>query len=127
MSSSNPTDVHSALSSEQELSVSAAAAESSLLNKDKKESEKRKLSAVTGSCACGVDVEGMKETRDDLMRRIKEASSPKVSTDDDDAAVPAVLSSLYSCAALDLGDEDEDDPVPVRLLCRVVALDKVHI
>ncbi|KAL7509323.1 hypothetical protein ACHAXN_006349 [Cyclotella atomus] len=116
MSSSNPTDVHSALSSEQELSVSAAAAESSLLNKDKKESKKPTLSALSGSCACGVDVEGMKETRDDLIRRIKEASSPKVSTDEDDAAVPAVLSSLYSCAALDLGDDDDDDPVPASML-----------
>lgn len=56
----------------------------------------------------------MKETRDDLLKRLKKASSPKSSSvEDDDAMVPTLMSSLYSCAALDL-DED-GDPLPVRL------------
>ena len=113
--SSSENDVPAALSSEQEQTVSAAAAESSLLNKDTKP-KKTGLAAVTTSCACGVDVEGMKETRDDLIRRIKKASSPKVADgDEDDEVVPAVLSSLYSCAALDL-DEDEDEPIAVSFM-----------
>lgn len=114
--SSYENDGPPALSFEQEQVVSAAAAESSLLNKDDK-AKKTGLAAVTTSCACGVDVEGMKETRDDLIRRIKEASSPKaVDPNEENEVVPAVFSSLYSCAALDLDDEDEDEPVPVRLI-----------
>lgn len=124
--SSSENDVPPALSSEQEQTVSAAAAESSLLNKDKH--KKTGLAAVTTSCACGVDVEGMKETRDDLIRRIKRASSHKEAVNEnDDAGVPAALSSLYSCAALDLDDEDEDEPVAVRLLLLWRYLTYAHV
>lgn len=117
MSAENHNGVLTAMSSE-DLSVSAVAAESSLLNKDTNTTVSRGTAPESfhsaSSCACGVDMDGMKETRDDLLKRLKKASSPKSSSvEDDDAMVPTLMSSLYSCAALDL-DED-GDPLPVRL------------
>lgn len=110
------------MSSSEELIVAAvaaaAAAESSLLSKSTVDKERTTAKTATTSCACGVDVDGMKETRDDLIRRIKEVSSPKQngSNEEKDDLVPAVLSSLYSCAALDFDDEDDNEPLPVSSL-----------
>lgn len=121
MSSSEENNIINQASSE-ELSVSAAAAESSLLNKSAVDKAKSVTKTVATSCACGVDVEGMKETRDDLIRKIKEVSSPKQngSNDENDDLVPAVLSSLYSCAALDLDDEDDNEPLPVSFMIALI-------
>ena len=114
MPSARSNGIKSSLSPAEELSVSEAAAQSSLLNKDPKASR-------TARCACGVDVDGMKETRDDIIRKIKEVGSPKTTgahyengdDEDNNAGTDVVLSSLYSCAALDLDDNGDDEPVPV--------------
>jgi hypothetical protein len=71
------------------------------------------VSSSARSCACGMDIDGMKQTRDDLINRIKKASSPRTSAEGDDS-LPNMLSSLYSCAGEDL--DEEDDPLPVRCM-----------
>jgi hypothetical protein len=117
MSAENHSGVLTAMSSE-DLSISAVAVESSLINKDTNTTVTSGTAPESyhsaSSCVCGVDMDGMKETRDDLLKRLKKASSPRSSSVEDyDAVVPTLLSSLYSCAPLDL-DED-DDPLPVRV------------
>jgi len=114
-STDNINSFQQALSSDSDLNTTTAA-ESSLFDKDYPNETKNLVSAaVTTWCDCGVNMEGMKEMRDDFIGTVNEASSPIMYIDGGEADLPGRLFSLHSSAGFDLDNDNDEDPLPVQL------------